>query len=109
MLSGILIFIGLLTTVLLPYLVPAVIGCLITGFGVSSIIPLMYATAGRDTEIPSGIAIATVAGVGYLGFLLGPPVIGHIAEAAGLRFSFLLMAFGGVAINLLVRKVGRLS
>ena len=109
MASGILIFIGLLTTVLLPYLVPAVIGCLITGFGVSSIIPLMYATAGRDTEIPSGIAIATVAGVGYLGFLLGPPIIGHIAEAIGLRFSLLLMAFGGIAINLLVRKVGTLS
>lgn len=105
MVSGLLIFTGLLTTVLLPYLVPSVIGCLVTGFGVSSIIPLMYGTAGRDPEVPSGIAIATVAGVGYLGFLMGPPLIGHIAEIVGLKFSFLLMSFGGIAINLLVRTV----
>lgn len=105
MVSGLLVFGGILTVVLLPYLVPAVIGCLLTGFGVSSIIPLMYGTAGRDPDVPSGIAIATVAGVGYLGFLLGPPLIGHIAELAGLKFSFLLMASGGIAINLLVRTV----
>ena len=109
MVSGILIFTGLLTTVLLPYLVPSVIGCLVTGFGVSSIIPLMYGTAGRHPEVPSGITIATVAGVGYLGFLMGPPLIGHIAEIVGLKFSFLLMSFGGIAINLLVRTVKRLS
>ena len=109
MVSGLLIFTGLLTTVVLPYLVPAVIGCLITGFGVSSIIPLMYGTAGRDPEVPGGIAIATVAGVGYLGFLLGPPVIGYMAELFGLRSSFLAMSIGGIAINALVRKVKRLS
>jgi MFS family permease len=45
-----------------------------------------------------------VAGIGYLGFLLGPPIIGYIAEAVGLRYSFAIMAFGGLAILWLVGK-----
>ena len=109
MISGVLITLGIGMTVLMPSIVPAVIGCMLTGIGVSSIIPLMYSTAGKDTQIASGIAIASVAGIGYLGFLLGPPIIGHIAEAVGLRYSFALMGMGGIAILWLVRKVRALS
>jgi MFS family permease len=109
MISGVLITIGIGLTVLMPAIVPAVIGCMLTGIGVSSIIPLMYSTAGKDTQIASGIAIASVAGIGYLGFLLGPPIIGYIAEAVGLRYSFALMGVGGITIIWLVRKVRALN
>lgn len=105
MISGVLISLGIGLTVLVPSILPAVIGCMLTGIGVSSIIPLMYSTAGKDPNIASGIAIASVAGIGYLGFLLGPPIIGHIAEAVGLRYSFALMGTGGLIIIWLVRKV----
>ncbi len=105
MISGVLITLGIGLTVLMPAIVPAVIGCMLTGIGVSSIIPLMYSTAGKDTTIASGIAIASVAGIGYLGFLLGPPIIGYIAEAVGLRYSFALMGAGGMMILWLVRRV----
>lgn len=103
--SGLFIFTGMMITVLLPYLPTASIGCMITGLGVSSIVPIVYSTAGKRGNVPSGIAIATVASVGYLGFLLGPPLIGFIAEGVGLHYSFALMAFAGVAINQLVRKI----
>ena len=104
MISAGLITTGIGLTALLPMLLPSVIGCMLTGIGVSSIIPLVYSTAGKDTRIASGIAIASVAGIGYLGFLLGPPIIGYIAEAVGLRYSFALMALGGFAILWLVGK-----
>lgn len=105
-LSGLLIFTGLLILVTLPFLVSGIFGCMLTGFGVSSIIPLTYSTAGKVEDVPNSIAIATVSGIGYFGFLLGPPIIGFVAEATGLQYSFLLMAVAGVAINLLVRKIG---
>jgi MFS family permease len=105
-LSGLLIFTGLLILVTLPFLVSGIIGCMLTGFGVSSIIPLTYSTAGKVDRVPNSIAIATVSGIGYFGFLLGPPIIGFVAEATGLQYSFLLMAIAGVAINLLVRRIG---
>lgn len=107
--SGVLIFSGLMIIVLFPHLISGIIGCMIIGFGVSSIVPLVYTTAGKDPNIPSSIAIATVAGIGYMGFLMGPPLIGHIAEAIGLPYSFLVMATGGIAINLIVRRIKEIS
>jgi MFS family permease len=78
---------------------------MVVGFGVSSIIPLLYSTAGRLKMIPSSIAIATVAGTGYFGFLMGPPIIGYIAELTGLRYSFALIALAGLLITFLIRRV----
>lgn len=104
-LSGVLIFTGMMTAVLFPHLVTATIGFLIVGFGVSSIIPLMYSTAGKQTEVASGIAIATVSGIGFFGFLMGPPLIGYIAQMAGLQYSFMTIAILGLGISLMVSKV----
>ena len=103
--SGVLIFCGMMIAVLLPQLITATIGFLLVGFGVSSIVPLLYSTAGKATNVPSGIAIATVSSVGFLGFLVGPPLIGYIAALAGLQYSFMTVAFLGLGISLMVRKV----
>jgi MFS family permease len=104
-LSGILIFTGMMIAVLFPAIVTATIGFLIVGFGVSSIIPLMYSTAGKIKEVASGIAIATVSGVGFFGFLMGPPLIGYIAQLAGLQYSFATIAFLGIVISLMINRV----
>jgi MFS family permease len=104
-LSGILIFAGMLIAVLFPNLITATIGFLIVGFGVSSIIPMVYSTAGKATHVASGIAIATVSSIGFLGFLMGPPLIGYIAELAGLQYSFVVIAILGLGISLMVSRV----
>jgi MFS family permease len=104
--SGILIFSGMMFAVLFPYLVTATIGFLVVGFGVSTIIPLLYSTVGKaDLEVSKGIAIATVSSIGFLGFLMGPPLIGYIAELAGLKYSFISIAFLGLAISYLISRV----
>ena len=104
-LSGILIFTGMMIAVLFPSIVTATIGFLIVGFGVSSIIPLMYSTAGKIKEVASGIAIATVSGVGFFGFLMGPPLIGYIAQLSGLQYSFATIAILGIVISLMINRV----
>lgn len=103
--SGLLIFSGMMIAVLFPTLIMATIGYMIVGLGVSSIIPLMYSTAGKVKEVASGIAIATVSGVGFFGFLMGPPLIGYIAEMAGLPVSFAVIACLGILISLLINRV----
>jgi fucose permease len=108
-LSGILIFTGMMIAVLFPSLITATLGFLIVGFGVSSIIPLMISTAGKIKEVPSGIAIATVAGVGFFGFLMGPPLIGYIAELAGLQYSFAVIALMGIGITLMINRVKEIA
>jgi len=107
--SGVLIFMGMLTSVLFPSIITATIGFMIVGLGVSSIIPLMISTAGKIKEVPSGIAIATVAGVGFFGFLMGPPLIGYIAQLAGLQYSFAVIAVMGLGITLMINKVKEIA
>ena len=108
-LSGILIFIGMMIAVLFPTIVTATIGFLIVGFGVSSIIPLMFSTAGKIKEVASGIAIATVSGIGFFGFLIGPPLIGYIAQLAGLQYSFAVIAVLGLGITLLINRIKEIA
>jgi MFS family permease len=93
--SGIVITTGLLTAVLFPTIVPATIGFLLVGIGVSSVIPLVYSAAGKSKTMSPGVALAAVSTIGFLGFLLGPPMIGFIAEASSLRWSFTLIALLG--------------
>ncbi|HVZ56357.1 MAG TPA: MFS transporter [Chitinophagaceae bacterium] len=99
--SGIVIACGLLIAVLFPVLVPATLGLLLVGFGVSSVVPLVYGSAGRYGKMNAGVAIAAVSTIGYFGFLFGPPLIGFIAQATSLRVSFLVIALLGFCTFLL--------
>lgn len=106
---GIMVSTGLYLAVLFPDLVTSTIAFMIVGLGVSSIIPSVYSAAGRHSRVPAGIALATVASVSYLGFLMGPPLIGYISEAFGLRYSFALIGIFGIGITLMVSRVRALS
>jgi len=104
--SGIFIFCGMMIAVIFPYLVPAVIGFFIVGFGVSTIIPMLYSTVGRaNLKVSKGIAIATVSSIAFLGFVIGPVLIGYIAQLAGLQYSFMTIAFLGLGISVLISRV----
>lgn len=98
--SGALIASGLGIAILFPYVVTAIIGFLIVGFGVSSVIPLVYSEAGKSKVTSPGMALTAVSSIGFLGFLVGPPLIGVIAGAVSLRLSFLLIACMGLLVTI---------
>jgi MFS family permease len=106
---GVMISTGLFTSVLFPYLVPCTIAFMMVGLGVSSIVPTVYSAAGRHSKVPAGIALATVASVSFLGFLMGPPLIGYISEIAGLRYSFAVIGVFGMGITFLVSRIKALQ
>lgn len=103
--SGVMISSGLFLSVLFPTLIASTIGFMMVGLGVSSIVPTVYSTAGKHGKIAPGIAIATVSSVSFLGFLMGPPLIGYISAAFGLRYSFAVIGIFGLCITLLVSKL----
>jgi MFS family permease len=103
--SGVLICSGLLLAALLPFPLLAGLGFMLTGFGVSCVIPMVFSMAGRSAGMSSGSAIAAVSTVGYFGFLLVPPLVGSVAEIAGLRWSFAMIALFGAAITVLVQRI----
>jgi MFS family permease len=106
---GVMISTGLFTAVLFPYLISCTFSFMLVGLGVSSIVPTVYSAAGRHTKVPPGIALATVSSVSFLGFLMGPPLIGHIAQIAGLRYSFAVIGIFGIGISLLVSRITALQ
>jgi len=103
--SGVMISVGLFTAVFLPYIIPCTIAFMLVGLGVATIVPTVYSMAGKNPTVPPGEALTIVSSVSFLGFLMGPPVIGHIAEAFGLQFSFAFIGVFGVLIAFMVSKI----
>ena len=68
------------------------VGFAISGVGLALIFPLAFSRAANDPAQPAGAAIAGVATFGYGGLLLGPPVIGFVAERTSLESGFLILA-----------------
>lgn len=104
-LSGLIISSGMFLSVFLPYIIPATIGFMLVGIGVSSIVPTVYSVAGKNGKIAPGIAIAVVSSVSYLGFLLGPPLIGGISQISSLQYSYGVIGCFGLLVSFLVSKI----
>ena len=103
--SGIFIFSGLFLAVLMPFTFLVMLGFVLVGFGVSCIVPMVFSLAGKSKNMSSSSALASISTVGYLGFVLVPPFVGYIAQLAGLRWSFGLIAIFGAVIVYLVSKI----
>ena len=96
--GGTLIATGLFTAVAFPYFITVIIAFMITGFGTAGIVPTIYSTAGQKTRIPPSIALTIVSSISFLGFLMGPPLIGYIASVTNLRYSYSLIGILGIGI-----------
>lgn len=100
--SGVLIFVGLCLAVLVPTLSVTLLGFALVGLGTAAVVPLSYSIVGRTSAYPPGIAIAMVSTISFFGFLLGPPIIGFIAELMNLQSSFAIISLMGLSIAVLV-------
>lgn len=96
--SGLLIFVGLLLSAMYPSILIASIGFAIIGFGIASTVPICNSLAGKGKNYNPSTALAIVTSIGFLGFLLGPPLIGHIASEITLRWTFAIMSVMGLCI-----------
>ncbi|TYB43695.1 MFS transporter [Actinomadura chibensis] len=65
----------------------AVGGFTVFGLGVAVVAPVTFSAAGNVPGVPAASGISRVTGVGYLGLLGGPPVIGFVAQGVGLGWA----------------------
>ena len=103
--SGIMISAVLFTAVFFPFVIPATIAFMFVGLGVSTIVPTVYSVAGKNPNVSPSAALTTVSSVSFLGFLMGPPIIGYIAELSSLRFSFAFIGIFGLLITFMVSRI----
>jgi MFS family permease len=103
--SGVIISSGFYTAVLFPFLIPCTIAFMLIGFGVSNVVPIIFNVAGNNEKVPTSIALTVVSSISFLGFLLGPPCIGYVAELTNLKYSFAIIGVFGLLISMLVSKL----
>jgi Na+/melibiose symporter-like transporter len=93
---------GTVLAVVAPVTAIAVIGFAAVGAGLACAIPVTFNAAGGH-RLGSGPAISVVTTIGYTGFLAGPPLIGVLAQWAGLRVGLTAVAvFAAVGAALAV-------
>ena len=74
----------------------ALVGFALMGVGGSVIFPLAMSAAAQRTDRPAASNVAALAQISFVAFLLGPPLLGYVAEHFGIRWSF------GIGIPLVV-------
>jgi fucose permease len=85
----------------------ALLGFALIGLGFSVIIPELFRIGGNIKGVESAQGVAFIAGTGYSGFLLAPPVLGYVGEQFSLKTTFAVLLIGAVVVLLstfLLRK-----
>lgn len=98
--GGVVMAAGVATAVLAPSTVAAWVGAAMWGLGVALVFPSAV-SAGGETPGRGADAIAAVSTIGYAGFLVGPPLIGHLAARTGLADALWVVVLAGVGVGLL--------
>jgi MFS family permease len=71
-------------------------GFALMGIGASAIFPMAMSAAAQRPDRSAAVNIAALAQISFVIFLLGPPLLGYVAEHFGIRTSF------GIGIPLIV-------
>lgn len=90
--GGISAAMGLAIVVFIPNWIASLFGFALLGLGASNIVPVLYSILGRQKVMPVNLAVSAVSTFGYSGVLAGPALIGFIAHATSLSFSFFIVA-----------------
>lgn len=98
--GGALITLGIGLILVSQTPVIAIIGFGLIGAGAACIFPLVLSAAAKTPNLAPGTAIAAIATAGYTGSLVGPPLIGSVAEVLTLRGALGTLGLVGLLIML---------
>ena len=96
--GGLIAGIGLGSGLLIGGIGGVIFGWLAAGIGLSTVIPMLFSQAGEiaknrfEGQFAPSEGVAMVSGIAYFGFLVGPPTLGFLGDAIGLRWAMLVPA-----------------
>jgi MFS family permease len=82
---------GITVVAVAPWIWAAFAGWALFGLGLSGCVPQLFSAAGHADPAAAGANVSRVAGVGYLGMLAGPAVIGWLTHVVALNHAFVLL------------------
>ena len=83
----------------------AIVGFAVVGIGLATIVPILYNAATRVPGVTRAAAIASVSSIGYLGFMIGPPIIGGIAQSTSLTIAMATLIVAALVLPLGAMRV----
>lgn len=83
--------VGITLVALGPWMWTAFAGWALFGLGLSGTVPQLFSAAGHADPAAAGANVSRVAGLGYVGMLAGPAVIGWLTHVVALNHTFLLL------------------
>ena len=109
--GGLIAGIGLGGGLLVGGIGGVIFGWLAAGIGLSTVIPMLFSQAGEiaktrfEGQFAPSEGVAMVSGIAYFGFLVGPPPLGFLGDAIGLRWAMLVPAVLALVMALGSRPV----
>jgi MFS family permease len=83
----------------------SVAGLFVLGLGVGTVVPTAFSAAGRLPGVHPGVGVAVVSGLGWAGFVVGPPLIGQLADLTSLPAALVVLPVLTAAITLGARRL----
>lgn len=105
--SGVLATAGMALALTTQTPAVALAGFMLVGLGLANVVPVMFAAAARVPGVSAAHGIAALASVGYLGFMVGPPLIGALARWTSLTAALWAVALFAVLVGAAAKTVLR--
>ncbi|MDT4906043.1 MAG: hypothetical protein QOF92_2844 [Pseudonocardiales bacterium] len=86
----------------------ALVGFFLLGLGLGAVVPSAFSAAGRLPQIHPGVGVAGVSGLGWAGFVFGPPAIGQLAGLTSLPVALGVVPVLTAFITVACARVGAL-
>jgi fucose permease len=87
----------------------ALVGFALVGVGLANVVPVLFSAAAQVPGVSAAQGIASVASLGYMGFMAGPPVIGFVAHASSLTAALWMVVGLGALLALGVPRAMRMA
>ena len=80
--------VGVVLILSAPHPAMAYLGLVLLGIGSSALFPIAMSAAAQRSDRPAAVNVASLAQISFVAFLIGPPLLGYIAEHFGIRWAF---------------------
>lgn len=96
--GGLAVVAGMLVVLTAGSAAPVLGGILLVGLGLSTVAPVCFSLGADASGGRTGAASSVITVIGYAGFLIGPALIGSLAQLASLREALIVVLLAGVGL-----------
>lgn len=102
--SGLLAAAGMTLSLVTSSPMVALLGFALVGLGFANIVPVLFSAAATVPGVKPADGIAAVASLGYFGMMVGPPLIGFVAEHQSLTVGLATVVLAAVMLAAAARS-----